>query len=263
MSANLGHNTTTATHHQREQKQHQHQPDAHDQHGPSSPQPPSIDRAYRGVSYEALVDKWRARLYCGGQHVTLGRFATPEEAARAYDRVAWYVSKEHTVTNFGLTAAQADSDAVGTAPTPSRQTQAYLRTLANEVQAGACAKSDLRKLAGRRSMSEPMVTEARGLGGSDDARKSAQDKNVICNGRVAAGLLRNPCKSSSISISSSSSSSSSNIGAAVALLCAAALRTDVSFRASGNFGAATEEHKCWGLEQQHGVVARTDCSDGG
>jgi hypothetical protein len=178
-------------------QQQQHQPDDarddhHYHHGPASRQPPPHPRAsYRGVSYESGLYKWRARLYCRGQHVTLGRFATAEEAARAYDRAAWYVFKEDAVTNFGLAAAQAGSD-VGVAPTPSRRTQSYLRTLASQVQAEATAKSDLRKQAVSQAL-ECRPVDGKHNGGRngqvDGDNADREDDKDVDNGINAAAAV--------------------------------------------------------------------------
>ncbi len=46
---------------------------------------------YRGVTFERITKKWRARIYHRDRHVTLGRFASPAEAAVAHDRAAYYV----------------------------------------------------------------------------------------------------------------------------------------------------------------------------
>lgn len=52
---------------------------------------PHIDSSsrYRGVSYRISEGAWLASIQVEGKRRTLGRFATPEEAARAYDRAAW------------------------------------------------------------------------------------------------------------------------------------------------------------------------------
>jgi AP2 domain len=69
-------------------------------------QEPHTCQKLRGVSFDRVTKKWRARLYCAGQHVTLGRFATPLEAARTHDVAAYYVHGENAVTNFGVQAAR-------------------------------------------------------------------------------------------------------------------------------------------------------------
>lgn len=43
---------------------------------------------YRGVSYHKATGKWRANIRKAGMKQSLGYFATPEEAARAYDVAA-------------------------------------------------------------------------------------------------------------------------------------------------------------------------------
>jgi len=43
---------------------------------------------YRGVSYDAHSGRWKGVLRHGGRYLSLGYFATPEEAARAYDAAA-------------------------------------------------------------------------------------------------------------------------------------------------------------------------------
>lgn len=61
---------------------------------------------YRGVTYDRRCKKWRARLYCLGRHVTLGRFSDAARAAEIHDRAAYMVFKEAAVTNFGVAAAR-------------------------------------------------------------------------------------------------------------------------------------------------------------
>lgn len=56
---------------------------------------------YRGVSYEKRKNLWRARLYCRGQHTTLGRYSNARLAAAEHDRAASFVFGERAVTNFG------------------------------------------------------------------------------------------------------------------------------------------------------------------
>jgi AP2 domain len=69
-------------------------------------QEPHTCQKLRGVSFDRVTKKWRARLYCAGQHVTLGRFATPLQAARTHDAAAYFVHGENAVTNFGVQAAR-------------------------------------------------------------------------------------------------------------------------------------------------------------
>ncbi len=64
------------------------------------PQPPNgrgFNKLFRqnksgfmGVSYEKSRGKWRAGVKRDGKHVTIGRYSTPEAAARAYN---YFVSK--------------------------------------------------------------------------------------------------------------------------------------------------------------------------
>ena len=80
----------------------------------SSPLPPqaerphrrSPDQPYRGVSYDPANGRWRARLYCSGKHISLGRYESEEDAAFAYDRAAVFVHGDDAQTNFGVEAAQ-------------------------------------------------------------------------------------------------------------------------------------------------------------
>jgi hypothetical protein len=59
------------------------------------------NRRYRGVYHEPDKGLWRARLYWRGKHTTLGRYSTPEAAARAHDRAAIYVfGPSLAITNF-------------------------------------------------------------------------------------------------------------------------------------------------------------------
>lgn len=63
---------------------------------------------FRGVNYEKTKGVWRARLYCKGQHTTIGRFPTAELAARAHDKAAVFVLGDRARTNFGVFAARAE-----------------------------------------------------------------------------------------------------------------------------------------------------------
>jgi AP2 domain len=71
-------------------------PPAHSQH-----------TRFRGVSYDRVAKKWRARIYCSGRHITLGRFTTQIEAAQMHDGAAYYVHGKEAVTNFGTREARA------------------------------------------------------------------------------------------------------------------------------------------------------------
>jgi hypothetical protein len=69
---------------------------------------PSQDHPrFRGVNYEKGKGVWRARLYCKGQHTTLGRHPTAEQAARAHDEAAVFVLGDRAPTNFGCASYDA------------------------------------------------------------------------------------------------------------------------------------------------------------
>ena len=53
---------------------------------------------FRGV--HKVGSKWRAHISFKGRFMSLGHFATPEEAAQAYDRAAKNLYGEHARTNF-------------------------------------------------------------------------------------------------------------------------------------------------------------------
>lgn len=55
---------------------------------------------YRGVALHKPTGKWRAYLTVEGDKRMLGYYATPEAAARVYDRVAWEVFGEFAYRNF-------------------------------------------------------------------------------------------------------------------------------------------------------------------
>jgi hypothetical protein len=57
---------------------------------------------YKGVVREnrALAKPWRAKIQVGPRRLHLGRFATAEEAARAYDAAARQLFGSFAATNF-------------------------------------------------------------------------------------------------------------------------------------------------------------------
>jgi AP2 domain len=69
-----------------------------------------VFRSYRGVSYEFSSGVWRARIYCLGKHMTLGRFRTAIEAASLHDRAAVYIHGDRAPTNFGVERARQSNE---------------------------------------------------------------------------------------------------------------------------------------------------------
>lgn len=55
---------------------------------------------YKGTFWDNHNAKWRAEVYVNGKRIRLGRFAHPEDAARAYDRAAREAFGEFAVCNF-------------------------------------------------------------------------------------------------------------------------------------------------------------------
>lgn len=89
------------------------------------------NKKLRGVSFDAVSKKWRGRLYCLGQHVTLGRFSTALEAAQTHDRAAYYVHGASALTNFGTKLAR--QDLARRPPSSSETTMAHLRRLRGQL----------------------------------------------------------------------------------------------------------------------------------
>lgn len=57
---------------------------------------------YRSFSFEKRKGVWRARLYCRGQHTTLGRYPTAELASEAHDIAASFVMGNRVTTNLNV-----------------------------------------------------------------------------------------------------------------------------------------------------------------
>ncbi len=55
---------------------------------------------FKGVSFDKARGKYEAKLKASDRHLHLGRFATAEEAARAYDRAARETFGDYARTNF-------------------------------------------------------------------------------------------------------------------------------------------------------------------
>ena len=55
---------------------------------------------YKGVSWDKERARWAAEVRMGGRRIRCGRFATAEEAARAYDRSAKELQGEFAHLNF-------------------------------------------------------------------------------------------------------------------------------------------------------------------
>lgn len=78
-------------------------------------QGPRIDGSsgFKGVSFHRKARKWTAQVQSGGKYYYLGLHATPEDAARAYDRAALELFGEFARINF------PDLTKVGNHATPS------------------------------------------------------------------------------------------------------------------------------------------------
>lgn len=105
---------------------------------------------YRGVTFDAVTKKWRARLYCRGRHIDLGRYATALLAARAHDQAATYVFKENAQTNFGH-AAVKERDRECQLPLTSSRAREHLEAMAQTVSASSCTLRALRQVAAMQS----------------------------------------------------------------------------------------------------------------
>jgi len=55
---------------------------------------------YKGITLDRRNNVWRAQIQCNHKKMHLGGFATPEEAARAYDNKARELFGEFARTNF-------------------------------------------------------------------------------------------------------------------------------------------------------------------
>lgn len=103
----------------------------------------------RGVTYDAVTKKWRARLYCRGRHIDLGRYATALLAARAHDQAANYVFKENALTNFK--AANDDNRQDPQLPIASSRAMMHLDAMARTISASSCPLRALRQVAAMQS----------------------------------------------------------------------------------------------------------------
>lgn len=57
---------------------------------------------FKGVHYDKVNNKWRARIQVNGKHIHLGRFIDKIEAAKAYDEAAIKYFGEFACTNKDL-----------------------------------------------------------------------------------------------------------------------------------------------------------------
>lgn len=62
--------------------------------------PENNTSGYKGVIRRKGYDRWRARIGLNGKRLHIGDYSTPEEAARAYDRVARELYGEFALLNF-------------------------------------------------------------------------------------------------------------------------------------------------------------------
>ena len=57
---------------------------------------------YRGVAQHRVTKRWESHVWENKKQIYLGSFATEEQAARAYDKAAIFLKKDHTSLNFAL-----------------------------------------------------------------------------------------------------------------------------------------------------------------
>jgi hypothetical protein len=122
----LARDTVTSAQQNQQQQQQQQQQSYHQHHHNQSP------NIYRGVSYDPATMMWRARIYCSGKHVTLGRFETAQEAAFVHDRAAVYIHGDDARTNYDIEAARQSNQRQP--PTPSWRVMSTLETLARAAR---------------------------------------------------------------------------------------------------------------------------------
>lgn len=89
-------------------------------------------RNFRGVSFDPHSRLWRARFYCLGRHVTLGRYHTASEAALVHDRAAHFVYGDVAQTNYGIDAARRSN--MREPPSASWRIMNTLQSLADAQQ---------------------------------------------------------------------------------------------------------------------------------
>ena len=93
------------------------------------PFPEDTHYNYRGVSFDPQTRLWRARIYCLGRHVTLGRYTSANEAAFVHDRAAFFIHGEEAQTNYGIDAARRSNQRE--APSSSWRIMNTLQSLAD------------------------------------------------------------------------------------------------------------------------------------
>lgn len=61
---------------------------------------PPTEGSYKGVSWDAAREKWKAQIMIDRKQINIGRFDDPIEAAKAYDRIAKERLGEFAYLNF-------------------------------------------------------------------------------------------------------------------------------------------------------------------